>query len=605
MILSVFWAIWDRERSPWDNPSTNALMIAFDWVVYFVFLGAFVVLSGETNSSAISWVLLFLSIGIFVMVAQQQAVDFQKNRELLALKDQIADFREQVVGICFAKRTMRGFERQRFLAGDWSMRAADIPIEMRREMIQLQKGISLSEIKDEEEHESVFKWYQDAAATGTQANWYWQEEAHKRGNYSDEELHPDADLETTGKIWVQYKAVIMAQLEIRYQQRNDPGIDPIIAVDLDGRIVGQGGDNGCLYMVDVQRLVQINAKTKYERQCLRVEKKVEINLGDSTPQVPNNEKEKTIDLVDISSFTNRDGPGTAVTLNADKLDAREITDEDMPPFPFDLIEAEEHVLLIQKGQLIQIQKKRDDGWMYGSVVWEPKDLSDARDDDRPTRLRAKKPKAKREIEEMTEMIEPIGHENMDVEFQDVEWEGEDFVNTKYDKEKSDEDLGGETSGWFPSIFVRPPQMAELKEMQDAMGGQEAAIDTLAPPVSWSDEAKAGTSFDAKVISLKKGREEYNMIKNEFELRLGSKKREIRSIESISRIENLALWQSYAAKKASMMCRANHEGLDHSKYEKEMMFHGTSPDVIPKIVQQGFNRGFAGRNAVRYGKVGPP
>ena len=44
---------------------------------------------GETNSSAISWVLLFLSIGIFVMVAQQQAVDFQKNRELLALKDQI------------------------------------------------------------------------------------------------------------------------------------------------------------------------------------------------------------------------------------------------------------------------------------------------------------------------------------------------------------------------------------------------------------------------------------------------------------------------------------------------------------------------------------
>ena len=107
MILSVFWAIWDRERSPWDNPSTNALMIAFDWVVYFVFLGAFVVLSGETNSSAISWVLLFLSIGIFVMVAQQQAVDFQKNRELLALKDQIADFREQVVGICFAKRTMQ------------------------------------------------------------------------------------------------------------------------------------------------------------------------------------------------------------------------------------------------------------------------------------------------------------------------------------------------------------------------------------------------------------------------------------------------------------------------------------------------------------------
>ena len=43
------------------------------------------------------------------------------------------------------------------------------------------------------------------------------------------------------------------------------------------------------------------------------------------------------------------------------------------------------MLLIQKGQLIQVQKRRDDGWSYGYVVWEPKELSEANKDDRVTK----------------------------------------------------------------------------------------------------------------------------------------------------------------------------------------------------------------------------
>ena len=31
-----------------------------------------------------------------------------------------------------------------------------------------------------------------------------------------------------------------------------------------------------------------------------------------------------------------------------------------------------------------------------------------------------------------------------------------------------------------------------------------------------------------------------------------------------------------------------------------MFHGTAPEIIQKICRQGFNRSFAGRNAVVYG-----
>ena len=111
-----------------------------------------------------------------------------------------------------------------------------------------------------------------------------------------------------------------------------------------------------------------------------------------------------------------------------------------------------------------------------------------------------------------------------------------------------------------------------------------------------------------------------------------------------RVENLALWQSYAAKKTSLFQRATHEGVSDSrlkdyemKVEKKeevdgdklsfvyvihgtlsifvffwlllvhqddrLMFHGSAPDVIPKICQQGFNRSFCGKNAVVYGKVG--
>merc|ERR1712146_284876 len=43
------------------------------------------------------------------------------------------------------------------------------------------------------------------------------------------------------------------------------------------------------------------------------------------------------------------------------------------------------------------------------------------------------------------------------------------------------------------------------------------------------------------------------------------------------------------------------GVDASKYERVNLFHGSSAAVIPSICQQGFNRSFAGKNAVRYGK----
>ena len=621
-IIALFFAVWDRERAPWDDPFTNTLMNGFDWVVYFVFLGAFSILSGKVDQTAISYVLFFLSSGVFAAAAKFQYQDFKRNTELLQLKGQIADFRESVVGIAFVKRTMRGFERQRFLKGDWAMDISDMNQEQRLALIK-QTSTDLAHLRDDTEIDNFLEVQKHFYATGERTDWFWQEEAHHSSRWDPEVIHPDENLlKNENKIWVQYSPAVTAQLEKVYlDTKKGLKVDPVVAVDLEGRVVGtdsHAGANGLRYSVDTKRMMQINAKTgyvskqrtvhltkcnlfdpvpifscarRYERPCLRVQTEIEKKEFEveATKEV-----KKNIDLVDINSFTNRDGPGTAVTLNAAKLDAREIDEDRMPPYPLDLIEADEPLLLIQKGQLIQIQKKRDDGWMYGFVVWEPEALDDAKRDDRPTRVMLSK-KLAREKKGEIEMQEGA---NLGVNAEDMEWSG---VDAQEHKSKGDDDLGGEHSGWFPSIFVRPPQMQELKAMQDAMGGSENAIDFLAPPEYWSEDSKSGKSMDAKIIGLNKKTDEFNRIKSDFLRRLGSRSGDIKQIVTISRIENLALWQSYAAKKATLLQRAEKEQVDSSNYEKPMMYHGTHPEVIPKIAQQGFNRAFCGRNAVRFGK----
>ena len=147
-----------------------------------------------------------------------------------------------------------------------------------------------------------------------------------------DDMYPDAALKAQeGKIWVQYKKAIMAQLEDHYQAyMKDPTCDPVIRLDLEGRLVeGTSGANGFVYNVDVYRRVQMNERTGFVRPVIRIEKDVEIsgNVGRATA-ADASAATRNIDLVNINSFTNKDGPGTAITLNADRLDAQEINDDD-------------------------------------------------------------------------------------------------------------------------------------------------------------------------------------------------------------------------------------------------------------------------------------
>ena len=71
------------------------------------------------------------------------------------------------------------------------------------------------------------------------------------------------------------------------------------------------------------------------------------------------------------------------------------------------------------------------------------------------------------------------------------------------------------------------------------------------------------------------------------------------VVDVQRIENRSLWRQYATKRWDVVSR---EGpLSLARYERVWLFHGTDEDTVEKIVQQGFNRSFAGKNATAYGK----
>jgi hypothetical protein len=111
---------------------------------------------------------------------------------------------------------------------------------------------------------------------------------------------------------------------------------------------------------------------------------------------------------------------------------------------------------------------------------------------------------------------------------------------------------------------------------------------------------------ARFVAVLKGSEEWSSVERTFKASLGAKyTKQLMEVSAVHRVENLPLWQAYAAKKKSLAQRAALEGLSSATYEMKddkLMFHESSPDVIPKICQQGFNRSFCGKHDVKHGKV---
>jgi len=192
--------------------------------------------------------------------------------------------------------------------------------------------------------------------------------------------------------------------------------------------------------------------------------------------------------------------------------------DDMP-LDFDI----EATLPLHMGQLIQVHRKRSDGYWHGSII--------------------------------------------------------------YDKDDADNDH----AGWFPGVNLTKASAKLTSAFQARIGG--AGADALAVPTSWDDQPD---KLHAQAFDVPLGSTEAKGKIAEFMRTLGSAPP---TVVSLHRVQNIAMWQSYAVKKITMMNRVG----ARRNWEKPTLFHGTDEDTANKIMQQGFNRNFSGLNATYFGK----
>jgi poly [ADP-ribose] polymerase 10/14/15 len=204
------------------------------------------------------------------------------------------------------------------------------------------------------------------------------------------------------------------------------------------------------------------------------------------------------------------------------------------------IDADEPCMVLHVGSIVQIARERDDGWAFGSLML----AAAGAPTDTP----------------------PVG------------WNRD--------------------QGWFEMENTEVPSADQLAELQKALGGSGGAS-ALDPPAYW-DEVK--NPLEGELFRLDprdaKTRDEYNRVLNAFMLTLN---RSNFRIYSIDRVQNVSLWQSYSVKKSQICAREEDESKALRKYVRCWLFHGCPGDIVPKILQQGFNRSFCGKNATFYGK----
>jgi hypothetical protein len=234
-------------------------------------------------------------------------------------------------------------------------------------------------------------------------------------------------------------------------------------------------------------------------------------------------------------------------------------DTALPPLPHDIEfsgDEAENLLPVFAGQIIQVTKAHPGNeWLFGTVLYDPI------------------------MEEALKQSQGTGSGGL----------GAVLANALHDRP---------TTGWFPKILSKTADVNAMTTLLDNIGGEGAGA--LKPPPTW-DEGREGC------IEVPKGSKEEDDVVEFFMAALYGQRSKVK-VKKVERLQNVALWQSYALKKQSMKTRDT-KNPDHyrvnnknaSATERKWLFHGTTTDVVPKIETQGFNRAFAGRNAVAYGK----
>lgn len=216
-------------------------------------------------------------------------------------------------------------------------------------------------------------------------------------------------------------------------------------------------------------------------------------------------------------------------------------------------------MILVQGDIIQISKQREDGWAFGSKLHHQNEAL------------ARKLLA----------VAVAGEDNP-----------EDDTSMLTD------------TGWFPSGKTQPPTGEELAVLQKQVGD----TGELAPPKHW-EPLTDPTSV--QLHKLRQGDPDRDAVVKSFLSTLVPPQFRNVKIISVERVQNLAMWQSYVVKRQTICYRehfdsssgpgsaAYQKALD--RFERKWLWHGSNAEVMNKILQQGFNRSFCGKNATAYGK----
>ncbi|XP_051841363.1 protein mono-ADP-ribosyltransferase PARP14 [Antechinus flavipes] len=93
-----------------------------------------------------------------------------------------------------------------------------------------------------------------------------------------------------------------------------------------------------------------------------------------------------------------------------------------------------------------------------------------------------------------------------------------------------------------------------------------------------------------LVDLPPDHQEYKQVKDKF-----CQTCPTHTIEKIQRIQNKCLWNLYQARKISM------DEQNKKTNNERFLFHGTDANSVPGVNNQGFNRSYAGKNAIAWGK----
>jgi len=133
-------------------------------------------------------------------------------------------------------------------------------------------------------------------------------------------------------------------------------------------------------------------------------------------------------------------------------------------------------------------------------------------------------------------------------------------------------------------------------------------DFLDPPENWSPVENP--SVVEKHV-LQPGSAELKKVEDAF-LKMPDGSRNLSAkIVKVERTQNLAMHQSYVVKRQTICQRETKKSgaVDDQaqkqkqieRFERVYLFHGTHVEGVDKILNQGFNRSFCGRNATFYGR----